>query len=364
VGVDWQSRLPAYPWDQLRDLKERAAAHPGGLVDLSIGTPVDRVPRAVRTALADGSDFPGYPTTQGTLALRRSYSRWLDRTHEVGGLDPEAVIPTIGSKEAVSGLPFQLGLSSTDTVAIPELAYPTYEVGARLAGAQLLRTDSPLTAAGHVSLLWLNSPSNPTGAVLPVETLRKLVSWARANNTIIASDECYIDLGWDTQPISILHSDISGRDHTGLLALHSLSKRSNLAGYRIGFISGDRALVHRLLQVRKHMGLIMPGPVQAAAIAALDDDGHVMAQRSRYQQRRTALLDALVDSGFTVDHSEAGLYLWVTRGQEGVKTATWFADHGVLVALGGFYGPAGKQHVRMSLTAGDADIDAVVQRLR
>ena len=222
------------------------------------------------------------------------------------------MIPTIGSKEAVSGLPFQLGLSSTDTVAIPELAYPTYEVGARLAGAQLLRTDSPLTAAGHVSLLWLNSPSNPTGAVLPVETLRKLVSWARANNTIIASDECYIDLGWDTQPISILHSDISGRDHTGLLALHSLSKRSNLAGYRIGFISGDRALVHRLLQVRKHMGLIMPGPVQAAAIAALDDDGHVMAQRSRYQQRREVLTQAFdaADSGSATAVTAAG----ATRG--------------------------------------------------
>jgi len=365
VSVGWEARLPAYPWDQLRDLKQRAATHPDGLVDLSIGTPVDRVPRAVRSALADGSDFPGYPTTQGTLALRRSYSRWLARAHEVEGLDPVAVIPTIGSKEAVSGLPFQLGLGSKDTVAIPELAYPTYEVGARLASAQLMRTDSPLAATtGHVSLLWLNSPSNPTGAVLPVETLRKIVGWARANHTIVASDECYIDLGWDVQPISILHDDISGGDHTGLLALHSLSKRSNLAGYRIGFISGDPALVNQLLQVRKHMGLIMPGPVQAAAIAALDDDGHVMAQRSRYSNRRTVLLDALIDSGLTVDHSEAGLYLWVTRGQDGAKTAAWFADHGILVALGEFYGPAGKQHVRVSLTAPDADIDKVVRRLR
>jgi len=363
VAVGWAPRLPAYPWDQLRDLKARASAHRDGLVDLSIGTPVDRVPRAVRNALAEGSDWPGYPTTQGTLALRQAYSRWLERTHEVEALDPAAVIPTIGSKEAVSGLPFQLGLTTTDTVAIPELAYPTYEVGARLAGAQLLRTDNPLTAAGHVSLLWLNSPSNPTGAVLPVETLRKLVVWARTNRTIIASDECYIDLGWDAQPISILHSDVSGGDHTGLLALHSLSKRSNLAGYRIGFISGDPALVDQLLQVRKHMGLIMPGPVQTAAIAALDDDGHVMAQRSRYGNRRIALLDALGEAGFTVDHSEAGLYLWVTRGRSGLKTATWFADRGILVALGDFYGAAGKEHVRISLTAPDRQIEDAVRRL-
>ena len=308
--TSWASRLPAFPWDQLNEAKRVATAHPDGLVDLSIGTPVDRVPHAVRTALAGESDFPGYPTTQGTLRLRQSYSRWLARTHEVPDLDPSAVLPTVGLKELVAGLPFQLGLNSGHTVAIPELAYPSYEVGARLAGCHLIRSDAPATqssgTSGHVSLLWINSPSNPTGAVLSVEQLRRLVAWGRANQTIIASDECYIDLGWDAQPVSILNPDVCGGDHTGLLALHSMSKRSNLAGYRIGFVAGDPRLIGDLLQVRKHMGAIMPGPIQGAAIAALDDDSHVMAQRSRYSQRRSVLMDALLDAGFQVSHSEAG----------------------------------------------------------
>ena len=359
----WEARLPAFPWDSLREAKERAGEHPGGLVDLSIGTPVDRVPHAVRAALGAHSDFPGYPTTQGTLALRQAYSRWLARTHEVPDLDPSAVIPTIGSKELVAGLPFQLGLGATDTVVIPELAYPTYEVGARLAGCQLVRSDHPAQAAAHVSLLWLNSPSNPTGGVLSVTQLRKIVTWARSTNTIVASDECYIDLGWDSQPVSILSPEVSGGDHTGLLAVHSLSKRSNLAGYRIGFVSGDPALVDRLLQVRKHMGLITPGPIQAAAIAALDDDGHVMAERSRYGQRRAVLTEALTDAGFRIDHSEAGLYLWCTRGMTADATVSWFADRGILVASGAFYGPAGASHVRVSLTAADERVASAAERL-
>ncbi len=360
----WEARLPSFPWDSLLEAKQRAGEHPGGLVDLSIGTPVDRVPHAVRAALASAADFPGYPTTQGTAALREAYSRWLARTHEVPDLDPAAVLPTIGSKEMVSGLPFQLGLGATDTVAIPELAYPTYEVGARLAGCQLVRADHPAQAgAAHVSLLWLNSPSNPTGAVLAPEQLRKLVDWARANNTVVASDECYIDLGWDANPVSILSPEISGGDHTGLLALHSLSKRSNMAGYRIGFVSGDRALIDRLLQVRKHMGLITPGPVQGAAVAALDDDGHVMAERSRYGQRRAVLMEALGDAGFRIDRSEAGLYLWCTRGMTADATVAWFADRGILVASGAFYGPAGASHVRVSLTAPDDRVAAAAERL-
>ncbi len=344
MATGWAAKLPAFPWDTLLDAKKIASTHRDGLIDLSIGTPVDRVPHAVRTALAAAGDWPGYPTTQGTLDLRRSYSRWLARTHEVRDLDPGAVIPTVGSKEMVAGLPFQLGLGSTDTVAIPELAYPTYEVGARLAGCQVLRSDfAGLQSSNvHVSLLWLNSPSNPTGAVLSVEQLRKTVAWAQANKTIVASDECYIDLGWDSQPVSILSPEVSRGNHTGLLALHSLSKRSNLAGYRIGFISGDPTLVGELLQVRKHMGQITPGPMQAAAIAALDDDGHVMAQRSRYGQRRSVLIEALTDAGFTIDHSEAGLYLWCTRGKSAADTVEWFASRGILVAPGTFYGPNGR----------------------
>ena len=196
-----------------------------------------------------------------------------------------------------------------------------------------------------------------------MEHLRKVITWARANKTIVVSDECYIDLGWESHPISILHREISGGDHTGLLALHSLSKRSNLAGYRIGFVSGDPALVDALLQVRKHMGAIMPTPMQAAAIAALDDDGHVMAQRSRYSQRRTVLMEALVDAGFRIEHSEAGLYLWVTQGKDCASTVNWFADLGILVAPGSFYGPAGKQYVRVSLTSPDEKVALAADRL-
>lgn len=365
MGSGWASRLPAFPWDTLLEAKKVASAHGGGLVDLSIGTPVDRVPHAVRNALSAASDSPGYPTTQGTLALRQSYSRWLERTHEVPNLDVTAVIPTVGSKEMVSGLPFQLGLTSTDTVCIPELAYPTYEVGARLAGCHVLRSDFPAGQTGgtHVALLWINSPSNPTGQVVSVEQLRRVVAWARANKTIVASDECYIDLGWDSQPISILSPEVSDGDHTGLLALHSLSKRSNLAGYRIGFVSGDPQLIDNLLQVRKHLGQIMPTPMQAAAIAALDDDGHVMAQRSRYGQRRGVLMEALSEAGFRIDHSEAGLYLWCTKGLDSDATVNWFAERGILVASGSFYGPAGKQHVRVSLTAPDERVAAAAARL-
>ncbi len=365
MSSSWSSRLPAFPWDSLAEAKKLAAAHPGGIVDLSIGTPVDRVPHAVRTALAANSDSPGYPTTQGTLALRQAYSRWMARTHEVPDLDPGAVIPSIGSKELVAALPFQLGLGSTDTVAIPEVGYPTYEVGVKVAGCSMVRSDFPGTQAGsgHISLLWLNSPSNPTGEVTSVGQLKKIVAWARANHTIVASDECYIDLGWDTHPMSILSPEVSGGDHTGLLALHSLSKRSNLAGYRIGFISGDPSLVNGLLQVRKHLGMMMPSPIQAAAIAALDDDSHVMAQRSRYSQRRGVLVDALTDAGLRIDHSEAGLYLWCTRSQDAAVTVEWFARQGILVAPGTFYGPAGKQHVRVSLTATDERVAAAVDRL-
>jgi len=276
------------------------------LVDLSVGTPVDRVPTPARAALADASNAPGYPTVHGTFELRQAYSVWMDRSHGVSNIDPEAVLPTIGSKELVASLPGQLGIGVGDVVAIPEIAYPTYEVGALMAGATVVRADS-LTAIGpeRPAMIWLNSPSNPTGRGLPTERLAKVVGWARSRGTIVVSDECYIDLGWDSTPVSILHREVCGGDFTGLLAVHSLSKRSNMAGYRAGFISGDRALIDRLLALRRHLGLILPTPIQAAAAAALDDDGHVMAQRVRYAERRRKLIDAFEETGFAVGNSEA-----------------------------------------------------------
>lgn len=353
-----------FPWDTLADVTAAARAHPDGIVDLSVGTPVDPVAPVIREALAAASAAPGYPTTAGTAALREAAVAALARRYGITGLAPDAVLPVIGTKELIAWLPTLLGLGAADTVVVPELAYPTYEVGALLAGAAVVRADS-LTQLGPSvpALVYLNSPSNPTGKVLGVEHLRKVVGWARERGVLVASDECYLGLGWDTAPLSVLHPDVCDGDHTGLLALHSLSKTSSLAGYRAGFVAGDSAVVAELLAVRKHAGMMMPTPVQAAMVAALDDDGHEREQRARYARRREQLLPALRAAGFTVDHSEAGLYLWATRGEPCRDTLAWLAERGILVAPGEFYGPRGAQHVRVALTATDERIAAAAARL-
>lgn len=355
------SNLPDFPWDRLEPYKSRAAAHPGGIVDLSVGTPVDSVPEAAQRALADAADSPGYPLTYGTPALREAAAGWLARRHGVQ-VDQAAVLPLIGSKEFVAWLPTYLRAAH---VVLPELAYPTYDVGARLAGARATATDG-LLALGpeEVDLIWVNSPSNPTGRVLPAEHLRKVVAWARERGAIVASDECYLELGWEERPVSILHPEVSGGSHEGLLAVHSLSKRSNLAGYRAGFVAGDLALIKRLLEIRKHAGMLMPAPVQAAMTAVLSDDAHADAQRARYGARRALLRPALEKAGWRVDHSTAGLYLWASNGTESWRQVGELADLGILVAPGDFYGPTGTSHVRIALTATDERISAAVARLQ
>jgi succinyldiaminopimelate transaminase len=357
--------LPVFPWDTLADVTALARSHPDGIVDLSVGTPVDPVAPLIREALAAASSAPGYPTTAGTPALRASAATALNRRYGITGLADDAVLPVIGTKELIAWLPTLLGLGPDDVIVVPELAYPTYEVGAQLAGAQVVRADS-LTQLGPQSpdLVYLNSPSNPTGKVLGVEHLRKVVGWARERGVLIASDECYLGLGWDAQPVSVLHPSVCGGDHTGLLAVHSLSKTSSLAGYRAGFVAGDPAVIAELLAVRKHAGMMVPTPVQAAMVAALDDDAHEREQRDRYARRRAALLPALQSAGLTVDDSEAGLYIWATRGEPCRDTVAWLAQRGILVAPGEFYGPRGSQHVRVALTATDERIDAAVARLR
>ncbi|BBX15338.1 succinyldiaminopimelate transaminase [Mycolicibacterium duvalii] len=353
-----------FPWDTLAEVTATARAHPDGIVDLSVGTPVDPVAPVIRAALAAAGAAPGYPTTAGTEALRTSAVAALARRYGITGLGPQAVLPSIGTKELIAWLPTLLGLGAGDTVVVPELAYPTYEVGALLAGATAVRADS-LTqlGPGTPALVYLNSPSNPTGKVLGVDHLRKVVGWARERGVLVASDECYLGLGWDAEPVSILHPDVCDGDHTGLLALHSLSKTSSLAGYRAGLVAGDTAVVAELLAVRKHAGMMVPFPVQAAMVAAFDDDEHERVQRERYAHRRAALLAALQAAGFTVDHSEAGLYLWATRDEPCRQTLAWFAERGILVAPGEFYGPRGARHVRVALTAPDERIAAAVQRL-
>ncbi|MEZ0492156.1 succinyldiaminopimelate transaminase [Kineococcus sp. TBRC 1896] len=369
--------LPDFPWDSLAAAKDRARSHPGGIVDLSVGTPVDPTPAVVADALRSAADAPGYPQTHGTAPLREAVAAWFARRRGVPGLDPDGVLPTVGSKELVAWLPFLLGLGGDDVVAHPAVAYPTYDVGARLARATPLGADTveELQAAwdggARIRLLWLNSPSNPTGAVRTVAELTALVAWARAHDVVVASDECYAELGWapahDTTVgglvPSVLDPRVCGGDHTGLLVAYSTSKQSNLAGYRAAFLAGDPALVAEVLQVRKHAGMIVPWPVQVALQAAVSDDAHVAAQREVYRARREVLREALRGAGFRVDASEAGLYLWSTRGEPARTTVDLLADRGVLVAPGDFYGPPGEQHVRVALTASDERVARAGERL-
>ncbi|WP_030291121.1 succinyldiaminopimelate transaminase [Streptomyces katrae] len=358
------ARLPAFPWDKLEPYKKTAAAHPDGIVDLSVGTPVDPVPRLIQDALVAAADSPGYPTVWGTVALRDAITGWLQGRLGASAAGHRNVLPVVGSKELVAWLPTQLGLGAGDKVAYPRLAYPTYEVGARLCGAEAVVYDDPadLDPAG-VKLLWLNSPSNPTGKVIPKEDLIRIVAWAREHGILLFSDECYLELGWEAEPVSVLHDDVCGGSYEGIVAVHSLSKRSNLAGYRAAFIAGDADVLGELLEIRKHGGMMTPAPVQAATVAALGDDAHVEEQRVRYAARREALRAALVAHGFRVEHSEASLYLWVTRDEPCWETVAHLAELGILAAPGDFYGEAGAQFVRVAFTATDERVEAAVKRL-
>lgn len=363
-GGSLASRLPAFPWDVLAPAKAAASAHPDGIVDLSIGTPVDPVPDVVQAALAAAANSPGYPFAAGTAQLRRAAVDWLGRRHGVT-VSPDAVLPVIGTKELIAWLPTLLACGPDDAVSYPELAYPTYEVGARLAGTQPIATDHPEELDGSpVRLAWLNSPSNPTGRVLEVDRICELVCWSRGSGVVLASDECYIDLGFEVTPKSVLHPDCCGTTHDGVLAVFSLSKRSNLAGYRAGFVAGDAGLVSVLREIHKHAGMLVPGPVQAAMIAALDDDGHAKEQHDRYARRRAVLRPALERAGWTVSHSRAGLYLWAEHGDYDCwQSVNVLSRAGILVAPGQMYGAAGGRHIRAALTATDERIAAAAQRL-
>jgi succinyldiaminopimelate transaminase len=354
----------------LKPFGERARAHPDGIVDLSVGTPVDPTPQLIRDALAGASDAPGYPTVYGTPALREAVAAWFARRRGVPSLDPDGVMPTIGSKELVAWLPTLLGLRTGDIVVHPEVAYPTYDVGARLAGATPLPADGTMQVGpvarpgGPVKLVWLNSPGNPTGKVLGVEHLRKVVRWARSIGAVVASDECYAELGWDGVRVpSVLDPEVCEGSHQDLLVVYSTSKQSNLAGYRAAFVAGDPVLVRRLVEIRKHAGMIVPWPVQEALRVALGDDEHVAEQRARYAVRREIAAAALVGAGFQIDHSEAGLYLWSTRRESCWDTVSALAERGILVAPGEFYGAAGSMHVRVALTATDERIGRLADRL-
>ena len=309
----------------------------------------------MREALSAASDAPGYPLTAGSLDLREAASAWL--TRRLGAPSGTPCLPTIGSKELVALLALLLGVRGD--VLVPAVAYPTYEVGALLAGAHPVREWTP-----EVGLVWVNSPANPTGAVASVDELAAVVSRARAAGAIVVSDECYFELSYGgSAPVSVLHPSVNGGSLEGILAVHSLSKRSTAAGFRLGLVSGDPDLVAELLEVRKHAGLIVPAPIQAAGVAAFNDSSHVEEARLGYARRREALMPAFSSAGFVSGGGPAGLYLWLTRGASCWQTVGELASLGILVAPGEFYGPAGGRHVRVALTAADERIAAAVARL-
>lgn len=348
--------LADYPWDAVIPFRERAEQHPEGLVDLSVGSPVDPTPEIIRRALADATDAHAYPQTVGTPSLREAIVDWYARRRGVPDLRVDNVLPTIGSKELVALLPTLLGLSVGDIVVHPRVAYPTYEVGARVVGATPLPEDDPANWPDGTKLIWINTPGNPDGRTWTVEELAAAVRRARELGAVIASDECYAELGWDgawaTESIpSILDPRVTGGSRANLLSVYSLSKQSNLAGYRAAFVAGCARIVGELLTARKHLGLMPPAPVQHAMAAALGDDEHVAAQKQLYRTRRDALRPALEAAGFRIDGSEAGLYLWATEGLDAWESMGRLADLGILAGPGPFYGAESAQHVRLALTA-------------
>ncbi|AZH78046.1 succinyldiaminopimelate transaminase [Microbacterium sp. Y-01] len=360
--------LADYPWDAVVPFRERAAQHPGGLVDLSVGSPVDPTPEIIRRALADATDAHAYPQTLGTPRLREAIVEWYARRRGVTDLRVDNVLPTIGSKELVALLPTLLGLGPDDIVVHPRVAYPTYEVGARVVGATPVPADDPAEWPQGTKLIWINSPGNPDGRTWTVEELAAAVRRARELGAVLASDECYAELGWDgpwaEQPVpSILDPRVTAGTREGLLSVYSLSKQSNLAGYRAAFVAGCARVIAELLTARKHLGLMPPAPVQHAMAVALGDDEHVAAQKELYRTRRTALRPALEIAGFRIDGSEAGLYLWATEGRDAWESMGRLAERGILAGPGPFYGADSAQHVRLALTAPTERVQEAARRL-
>lgn len=357
--------LPDFPWDALVPYGDRARAHPDGIIDLSVGSPVDATPAVIRDALAAATDAHAYPQTAGTPALREVIVEWFARRRGVDDLSVANVLPTIGSKELIALMPLLLGLRPGDVVVHPSVAYPTYAIGAALVGATALASDDPDEWPESTRLVWVNSPGNPDGRVLGVEALRRAVERARELGAVIASDECYAELAWSGErpTPSILDPRVIAGERNSVLAVYSLSKQSNLAGYRAAFVAGCSDLIGELLAVRKHIGLIPPAPVQEAMIAALGDDAHVAAQREAYAARRAVLAPALEGAGYRINHSEGGLYLWATKGEDSWRTVGDLAELGILVVPGTFYGESPARHVRVALTATDEQVAAAAARL-
>lgn len=348
-------KLPDFPWDALAPYGEKAKTHPSGFIDLSQGTPVDATPEFIQEAFKAASNSPSYPVTAGTPELREAISNWARK--ELGASGDFGVLPLIGSKELVAWLPTIL---ESNHVLYPEIAYPTYLVGSMIAKTKATTVDFDANTWPMADLAWVNTPSNPTGRVHTDEELLSAIEWARKGSVLVV-DECYLEFGNGITPKSIL--SLTGGNNKNILAIHSLSKRSSIAGYRAAMMIGDKELIARILEVRKHAGMMVPLPVQKAMIAALGDNSHVAEQRNRYNARKTKVRSAIEKHGFRIDHSEAGLYLWATRDERDWDSVAWFAERGILVTPGHFYGEKGGQHIRIAMTATDAQIDELVKRL-
>jgi succinyldiaminopimelate transaminase len=371
---------PPYPYARLDALKRQAAEAPGGIVDLSIGTPCDPVPDIVTRALADaGPRWAGYPVSVGLPALREAASGWMERRLGVS-VPPAQIIACVGTKELVASLPHLLRLRdpSRDTVLYPAISYPTYEMGAILAGCRAVPV--PLDGDWHPDLrrvteedadrallLWLNEPGNPTGSAATTDQLVAAVEWARGRGITVASDECYVEFVYDAgdRP-SAARATALAAGPDGVLVVHSLSKRSNMAGYRSGFVAGDGELVAYLGQVRSHAGLMVPGPVQAAGAVAWGDDAHVDAQREVYAERRALARAHLADAGLVDAGGPGTFYLWARStdpDEDGWSIAARLAATGTLVAAGDLYGGGGGPYVRIALVQPRDRLELAFERL-
>lgn len=346
-------KLPDFPWDALAPYGDKAKAHPSGFIDLSQGTPVDETPQFIQEAFKAAANSPSYPLTMGTAELRRAITDWAER--ELGASGDFGVLPLIGSKELVAWLPTIL---ESAHVLYPEIAYPTYLVGSMIAKSKASAVDFDADTWPAADLAWVNTPSNPTGRVHSDAELISAINWARKGGVVVA-DECYLEFGNTVTPKSIL--SLTGGDNKNILAIHSLSKRSSMAGYRAAMMIGDKDLIAKVLEIRKHAGMMVPLPVQKAMIAALSDSEHVADQRARYNARKDALIPALVAAGFTIDFSDAGLYLWATRDEDCWQSVAWLASLGILATPGIFYGDA--THIRIAMTATDAQINEAAARI-
>ena len=352
-----RSSLPDFPWDALAPYGEKARSHPAGIIDLSVGTPVDPTPGFIQAALREASNSPSYPVTAGTAQLREAIRSWaISRLGATGDFD---VLPLIGSKELVAWLPTIL---ESTKVLIPEIAYPTYHVGALIAQAESVAVSIDAQSWPSADLAWMNSPSNPTGRVHSEEEIKACIDWSRANDATLISDECYLEFDHTAHSTSIMA--LTGGDNRNILAVHSLSKRSSMAGYRAAFLIGDSLLIAKIRELRKHAGMMVALPVQKAMTVALADDNHVAEQRARYNARRDALRPALEACGFRVEFSNAGLYIWCTRDEDAWTSVDWLAERGILATPGSFYGEKGKNHIRIAMTVTDAQISDAVSRLK